>query len=308
MSPQVFLAEGVVHVWPCPAYALSAEAAADLVARWGDAVERRTAGRFVFAVDRHQYRVAHALLRRVLAAHTGCREDTLVFRRSPRGRPFLVGDGSAGVDFSLSHTRGWNAVAVARGRRVGVDVEGVRPGRGVDVRGIVSVFAPAEQRWVEGLPAGRRVSGVYRLWALKEAYAKARGLGLGLPFDSFAFELDPVGGVLGFCPPPGDRAESWRFVELQLADQVFLALAVSAREGETPLVCVHATGFPWRPGPPAVILPVPSLADRETPPASSTPENWPSPTTPRPLHAERARRAASLPGDATRAGSRGCSG
>jgi 4'-phosphopantetheinyl transferase superfamily protein len=83
---------------------------------------------------------------------------------------------------------------------------------------VIAAFAPTEQDWVRALPARCRDEAILRLWALKEAYAKAKGLGLHLPFDSFAFELNGHRGVRQFLwPEQESRGEEWRFFEGRLS-------------------------------------------------------------------------------------------
>ncbi|MGN5376800.1 4'-phosphopantetheinyl transferase family protein [Streptomyces lasalocidi] len=89
-----------------------------------------------------------------------------------------------------------------RRQRIGVDVEGLgREPRALET--ILTTFAPEEQRWAAEAPPGReRERRVLRLWTLKEAYSKARGLGLGLPFDEFSFSLADDRGCSASGRPP----------------------------------------------------------------------------------------------------------
>ncbi|MBB1242389.1 4'-phosphopantetheinyl transferase superfamily protein [Streptomyces durbertensis] len=235
--------------------------------QWLDEKERETADRFVFDRDRRQYLVAHTLVRRLLTLETGVPEAAVEFWRSSRGRPFVRPTGGepvsgrAGLDFNLSHSHGYNAVALTRGRRVGVDVERLDRIEERTLAGIAESFAPGERRWLTGLPKGRAYArAVLRLWTLKEAYAKARGLGLALPFESFGFVLRERSGVAAF-EAPGDRAAArWCFVELEPAPEVLVALAIEVGEGDGhasatdgPVVRLH-TGFPWRPSAPREVV------------------------------------------------------
>ncbi|WP_042411218.1 4'-phosphopantetheinyl transferase family protein [Streptacidiphilus carbonis] len=241
-----------VKLWFCPNDELDPGLAATLAEHWLDEPERETAERFLFERDRRQYLVAHVLVRRVLALATGVPEADAVIRRSPRGRPFLLAPaegvprGGRELDFSLSHTQGHNLVGVVRRHRIGVDVERLdRENRGFDA--IVETFAPPEREWVaQAVPGRARTRRVLRLWTLKEAYAKARGLGLELPFDSFSFQLAQDTGVLGFRAPEDDAGAGrrWRFVELEPAPGVLAAVAVLVDPGEPTLFEVHH-GFPW---------------------------------------------------------------
>jgi 4'-phosphopantetheinyl transferase len=239
-----------VTLWFCPDDQLAPGLATTLAAQWLDEQEQRNAGQFLFERDRRQYVVSHVMVRRVLALESGIPESEAVIWRSSRGRPFLqkppggLPRGGRELDFNLSHAGGHNLLGVARRHRIGVDVERLDRGeQGLD--GVVHAFAAQERAWVLKAPPGRaRDVRVLRLWTLKEAYSKARGLGLGLSFDSFSFELDEDRGVRAFLPPHDDLAQRWRFVELEPAPGVLAAVALMAGEDETPVLELHH-GFPW---------------------------------------------------------------
>ncbi|OIJ87346.1 4-phosphopantetheinyl transferase [Streptomyces sp. MUSC 14] len=258
-----------VKLWLCPNDALPPAIAGVLAQHWFDEREHETAGRFLFERDRRQYLVSHTLVRRALALEAGLIEAELVIWRSSRGRPFLqplpggLPRGGDHLDFNLSHASGYSLLGIVRRQRIGVDVEGLgREPRALET--ILTTFAPEEQRWAAEAPPGReRERRVLRLWTLKEAYSKARGLGLGLPFDEFSFSLADDRGVLGFRPPADDLAARWRFLELEPVPDVLVAVAVPAGELPEPHVELYQ-GFPWARSTPHVItLPAPVGAPRD---------------------------------------------
>lgn len=149
---------------------------------------------------------------------------------------------------------------MVRRHRIGVDVERLdRGGQGFDA--VVASFAEDERRWVARAAPGRaRDRRVLRLWTLKEAYSKARGLGLALPFDAFSFTLAEDLGVTGFRPPDNDADPRWRFVELEPVPGVLAAVAVLADTGTQAVLHLHH-GFPWgRAAPRLLPLPEPARA------------------------------------------------
>lgn len=243
-------AGAAVKLWLCPNDDLAPAIAGVLAAHWFDERERETAGRFLFERDRRQYLVAHTLVRRALALEAGLAEAELVIWRSSRGRPFLqplpggLPRGGSHLDFNLSHAGGYNLLGVVRRHRIGVDVERLdREPHAIET--IVETFAAEERAWVATAVAGRpRQRRALRLWTLKEAYSKARGLGLGLPFDEFSFTLAEDRGVLAFRPPADDPGGRWRFLELEPVPDVLAAVAVPAGEDACPVLQFHH-GFPW---------------------------------------------------------------
>ncbi|MFC8827323.1 4'-phosphopantetheinyl transferase family protein [Streptomyces sp. NPDC057137] len=249
MRPAPETGPEAVKLWFCPNDDLAPGIAATLAAQWLDEHERESAAQFLFERDRRQYVVSHVLLRRVLALESGIPESEAVIWRSSRGRPFLqkpaggLPRGGRELDFNLSHAGGQNLLGVVRRNRIGVDVERLDRGdQGFDI--IVKTFAPEEREWVDQVGPGRaRDVRVLRLWTLKEAYSKARGFGLGMAFDAFAFRLGDDRGVLGFRPPDDDLSRRWRFVELEPVPGVLAAVAVVSDDDETVLELRH--GFPW---------------------------------------------------------------
>ncbi|MDP1829028.1 MAG: 4'-phosphopantetheinyl transferase superfamily protein [Archangium sp.] len=75
-----------------------------------------------------------------------------------------------------------------------------------------NVFAPAELSDLAALPTGQRAHRALTLWTLKESYIKARGMGLALALDGFAFRFDAHGGIrLEVEPRLDDDGARWQF-------------------------------------------------------------------------------------------------
>jgi 4'-phosphopantetheinyl transferase len=204
--------------------------------------ERRRADRFIRAIDHRTFVVAHALLRQALSAHAPTAPDAWRFDTNPHGCPSVVGAqaGSPPLSFNLSHTHGLVAVAIARGRRVGVDVE--RVDRTVTEGVAERQFAPAEVAALRALPADERLRTFFDYWTLKEAYIKARGLGLAIPLDAFAFTLrTPAAPSIAFADGFDDRPERWQFWQAWPSPAHRLALAI---EREGPDVAVQPRAVP----------------------------------------------------------------
>jgi 4'-phosphopantetheinyl transferase len=142
-----------------------------------------------------------------------------------------VGEGLPRLRFNLSHTDGMAVCAVALDVDVGADVEfSERPGQTVELA--ESFFAPDEVAALEALPAEHRRERFFELWTLKESYIKARGAGLSLPLDQFAFHLEPGRAPrVSFDPRLGDEPEAWQFVRLKLAAHHPVAVAVRRTRG-----------------------------------------------------------------------------
>jgi 4'-phosphopantetheinyl transferase len=193
-----------------------------------NAEERQRQARFVFSGDRHSYLVAHALLRIVLSKYAPIQPQAWQFMTNDYGRPEIANhDPSARqINFNVSHAHGLAVVAVTRAPAVGVDVEEVRA-RPAPLELADRHFAPQEILALQALPAQRQSDRFYEFWTLKEAYIKARGLGLSIPLDQFRFQFEGERTV-HFCAEPSlqGSAESWKFWQFCPSADHVLALCV----------------------------------------------------------------------------------
>jgi 4'-phosphopantetheinyl transferase len=196
--------------------------------------ERAWAARFMFAHDRDCYVAAHALMRATLSTFFARAPQDWIFVTNAWGKPRVAAsDASARLCFNLSHTRGWVAVAVALDREVGVDVERIAPAR-ADEEVARQLFAPAEFAAFQEEPEAGRAEVFFDVWALKEAYIKAVGLGVALPLKDFAFTRDPL--RISFAPTLDDTSSRWLFRRFRPAPDVAMALAARCGQGAEPVV------------------------------------------------------------------------
>ncbi|MGP9819335.1 4'-phosphopantetheinyl transferase family protein [Salinarimonas sp. NSM] len=217
--------------------------------------ERARERRFHFEADRLRYATARALVRTTLSRYGARTPQAWRFVPDRFGKPHLDADGAAavpGLTFNLSHSGDLVVLAAAVGRAVGVDVERIRD-RG-DLPGLAAhAFAPEEAQSLAGLDAAPRAYRFFEHWTLKEAYIKARGLGLSLSLASFWFDLGTPGAIRFTTREPGQDAAAWCFWRADPDPEHPLALCVGGAAlplirtwSTTPLVETKATALAAR--------------------------------------------------------------
>ncbi len=185
------LGSGEIQVWLARLPAADAGIArlAGLLSR----DERERAGRFR-AVDARQHFVfGRALLRTLLAAHLDVEPAELEFAYQPHGKPFLtLPDPDAHPRFNLSHSGRLLAIALARGRDVGIDIESMST-EVPDWLSLASLFfSPRELEELTALPTPHlQRQAFFTGWTRKEAYLKATGEGLSNALAAVEVTLFP---------------------------------------------------------------------------------------------------------------------
>ncbi len=207
------LGERDIHIWLAePDKTLGTTGSVDAHVALLDPDETQRYQNFRFDRDRHSFLAAHVLLRRTLSRYAPIGPADWTFTKNAYGRPEIAGPSRAlPLRFNLSHTDGLVACAITKGADVGVDVEALsRPTPGLDIA--ERFFSPEEYDLLRQAPAAQQHELFFAIWTLKEAYIKARGMGLSLPLDQFAFDLDHLAlRSVHFRDELNDAPENWQF-------------------------------------------------------------------------------------------------
>jgi 4'-phosphopantetheinyl transferase len=108
------------------------------------------------------------ILRDLLAAYLNLDPDAVGIERDHRGKPHLARPVETGLQFNLSHSGGYLAVALGLRDVLGVDIEGSprnRPWLALAQR----YFADEEYQALSLLPPDRLAAAFLQLWSCKEA-------------------------------------------------------------------------------------------------------------------------------------------
>jgi 4'-phosphopantetheinyl transferase len=200
-----------------------------------NSAELEQARRFHFAADRFQYRFSRALVRTVLSYYAPVAPPDWLFDTNAHGRPEVANPQgpASGLSFNLSHTRYMVALAITTHAALGVDVENVSA-RSVSLEIARRWFAPEEVTALRAVPEREQQYRFFEYWTLKEAYVKARGMGLSLPLDKFSFHYpDDREVTLSICPELMDDPARWQLWQIQPTSQHLVAVCAE-RSGTHP--------------------------------------------------------------------------
>jgi 4'-phosphopantetheinyl transferase len=188
--------------------------------------ERTRADRFHFPQDRARFTLGRGALRKLLMRYSATTEISLA--ANEYGKPHLTQPASS-LQFNVAHSGDLVLLGFSRGRPIGVDIERLRPDFATtDVA--QRFFAPDEAAVLAALPRPDRVDGFFNCWTRKEAYIKARGLGLSLPLHSFsvAFASGAPAGLTRVADDPA-APQRWTIMDLQTSQDYAAAAAFEGR-------------------------------------------------------------------------------
>ena len=197
--------------------------------------------RFIPPAKRHEFLVTRVLVRSVLGEMLDMAPEALRFVRNEWGRPALAPELMASpIHFNISHTEGLVICLVSTENEIGVDTELFS--RAPQLLALApTVFAPKELSELAALPIADQAERAVILWTLKESYIKARGMGLALPLDGFAFRFEADRVRLEVEPALGGEGMDWQFDWLRFgAHCISTAIA-----GANPEVAVDYREFCW---------------------------------------------------------------
>ena len=202
-------------------------------ARLHEALEKKERGKadaHRCARTRNRFIAARGILRVILGRYLGCDPGGLRLALGPHGKPRLAADGDTRpLCFNLSHSSATALYAFASGRDVGIDVECIRAKRR-HLAIAKRFFSVREFTALRGLPEGEREQAFIACWTRKEAYAKARGEGLSLPFCQWSVLAGEDGELrLEFKDGRKGDSGSWSFAHLPMPSGYAATLAVEGQ-------------------------------------------------------------------------------
>lgn len=113
---------------------------------------------------------SNAFVRQMTTELLACSYEDTEIAYTESGKPYFV---SGVAHLSIAHSSNTVAVAVAP-QTVGIDIEVLRP---FPPRVSARLFSPDEREYIDHSADAERAC--FELWTVREAYAKARGDGLG---------------------------------------------------------------------------------------------------------------------------------
>lgn len=145
------------------------------------------ANKFKFAKDRAVSILARAALRVLSGRYLNKSPKEIKINYGEYGKPYY--EFPTPIDFNLSHSGNYIAIAFARNSKVGVDIEKIKDD--FDVVNIAeNFFSSDEIQSLKEFSETNRPRAFYRCWTRKESFIKVKGSGLSFPLASFTTSLE----------------------------------------------------------------------------------------------------------------------
>lgn len=235
LSPpdQLSLPVSEVHVWRA-----SLEQPLPIVASLRQLLskdEETRAARFHFEKDQRHFIVARGILRKLLGRYLGMAPAELRFSYADHGKPHLAPQTAqplSQLNFNLAHSGGLAVYGFTGLGEIGIDVEQIKPDfTGDDIAR--RFFSVAEVACLDQLPLNERALAFFNCWTRKEAFIKAKGMGLSLGLDQFDVTLAPhQKAQLLRTRWDESEANRWSLRALDIGAGYVGAVAVEAHDGQ----------------------------------------------------------------------------
>jgi 4'-phosphopantetheinyl transferase len=182
-------------------------------------------------------------VRTVLSRYVSVHPREWIFSANAYGRPEIVNAQArdAELSFNISHTHSLIVLGVTQRRALGVDVENFRA-REVSIDIADRLFAPQEVTALTATPPQRQQYRFFEYWTFKEAYIKARGMGLSLPLDKFSFHYPDDRAVeIAIDPELADESARWQFWQFRPTSEYLVAICAERVGAQSPSLIVRQT-------------------------------------------------------------------
>ena len=201
---------------------------------WLTPQDRARYDRFRFDADRQLFLLGRTMSRALVGRALGVPPTAWEWREGPHGRPEIAAPATT-LHFNIAHSAGLVVCALSHTHTVGVDVEDLLRGSQTDPALVARYCTPREAAVVAAPTEGWRAR-FLEFWTLKEAYLKARGLGIALPLAELGFTLGADGIHPEFLGSLADSDTNWTFHLERVTERHLLAVAVPESRHPAPIV------------------------------------------------------------------------
>ena len=224
---RLMINDGEVHIWRAALEMTPPQLTSMVHILSADELSR--AGRYHFPKDRDCFIAARGLLRTILGRYVDKNPGDLLFSYGPNGKPELAGEAGGKFRFNVSHSHGLSLFAVTLNRKIGIDLEYIRPELAAD-EFAEQVLSTRELLEFKAVPPHDRPVVFFDAWTRKEAYLKARGQGLSEDLKQLEVAFPPGGrdefpGMNG----SGQAGFRWSLMDLTVPPEYAGAVVVEGQ-------------------------------------------------------------------------------
>jgi 4'-phosphopantetheinyl transferase len=218
-----------VHVWRVPLE--FSPAGVNRLSQFLSKDEGDRAGRFHFDSDRNHFIVARAWLRIIIGYYLRVEPAELRFDYSSYGKPSLSKPFPeiTRLNFNLAHSGELAVLGMTLRRQIGIDLERIS-GKVAHEEIARRFFSSSEIACLSSLPQAARPRAFFNCWTRKEAFIKAKGMGLSLDLDQFDVTLDDEDAALLRTRWDQSEAEQWSLRALNVGSGYVAAVAAEGRD------------------------------------------------------------------------------
>ena len=192
----------------------------------GDELER--CDKFKSQQRRREFIIGRGSLRTLIGQYLALDPSSFEFAYSDHQKPYISTTAmGAPVTFNLTHSHDLVLIALTLERRVGIDIEYLRPD--VEFRKLSRrFFSKQESQSLEAYDDACLPAAFFACWTRKEALLKAIGAGIAFGLRDFSVSVDPLDQEVDLRTH-WDQAEAarWSILNLDLERDYAAAVAVN---------------------------------------------------------------------------------
>lgn len=190
--------------------------------------ERERVDRLRSEDDKKRFIVSRGQLRKSLSHYLEVGPADIAFTYNKYGKPSINSEiNGENIKFNASHSNKLVVYAITQNTEVGIDLEYIREVSKADK--IVSrYFGEEENDFYYSQPDDKKDLAFFTLWTRKEAYSKARGMGIGLPGKKFDLNLVSPTHYKAI----ENREPEWSIIDIDIDSAYVAAIATERRDLE----------------------------------------------------------------------------